>query len=282
MGSLRPMTGPASSGVGAARWRALPVDLHVERRYSAYVPPALFDVPYVPTQDHVVGEMLRFAEVGEGDVVYDLGCGDGRIVIAAARDFGATGVGIDIDPKRIVEAVANARRAGVSSRVSFKQASFFDADISGATVMTLYLLPEINRRLRPRLMSDLRPGTRIVANHFDMGDWGPDAHRTLGHRSLYKWIVPAWVGGRWRCVIDSPAGRQHVRLDLERRYQTVVGTARVGREDVRIEDGHLGGREIRFRLPDGRRFAGIVERDSMRGRCGPEESACAWGAVREH
>jgi hypothetical protein len=149
-------------------------------------------------------------------------------------------------------------------------------------VVTLYLLREINARLRPKLMSELRAGARVVANHFDMKEWPPDERWTLGYRHLYKWIVPAWVGGRWRCVIDSPQGRQHVRLDLERRFQSVVGTARVGRHDVAIQDGRLAGREIRFRLPDGRRFEGVVEGDLMRGRCGANGEECAWGAVREH
>ena len=273
-----------SSGPGAVQWRALPVDRNAVKRYSVYVPPALYDVPYVPTQDHVVVEMLKFAGVGEDDVVYDLGCGDGRIVIAAAREFGATGVGIDIDPARIAEAVANARKAGVTSRVNFRQASFFDVDVSQASVMALYLLPEINQRLRPKLMSELRPGTRIIANHFGMGDWRADEHRMLGYRNLYRWVVPAWVGGRWRCVVDRPGGRrERMHLDLERRSQFVVGTARVGRETVEVTEGRLVGRELRFRLADGRRFEGVVEGDVMRGRCGGGSGAqCAWGAVREH
>ena len=272
-----------SSGPGAVQWRALPVDRNTVKRYSVYVPPALYDVPYVPTQDHVVIEMLKFAGVGEGDVVYDLGCGDGRIVIAAAREFGATGVGIDIDPARIAEAVANARKAGVTSRVNFRQASFFDVDVSEATVMALYLLPEINQRLRPKLMAELKPGTRIIANHFGMGDWRADEHRMLGYRNLYRWIVPAWVGGRWRCVVDRPDGRLRLRLDLERRYQFVVGTARVGRRTMEVEDGRLVGREIRFRLADGTSFVGRVEGDSIRGRCARGAGAeCAWGGVREH
>jgi SAM-dependent methyltransferase len=263
-----------------ATFRMLPVDRSVVRRYSVYVPPALYDVPYVPTQDHVVTEMLKFAGVGPGDVVYDLGCGDGRIVIAAARKFGATGVGIDIDPNRIAEAVANAQRAGVSSLVRFRQGSLFDADVRDATVVALYLLPEINAKLRPKLMADLRPGTRIVANHFDMGDWRPDAHAALGGRDLYRWTVPAWVGGRWRCVIHSPGARRwRMKLDLERRYQAVVGTARVGREALAIRDGRIAGSELTFMLPDGTAFRGTVTGDRVRGTC---DDGVAWGGVRGH
>jgi SAM-dependent methyltransferase len=264
-------------------FRTIPVDLSVVRRYSVYVPPALYDVPYVPTQDHVVTEMLRLAGVGPGDVVYDLGCGDGRIVIAAAREFGASGVGIDVDPDRIAEAVANAARAGVSSRVRFRRASFFDADVSGATVVTLYLLPEINARLRPKLMAQLRPGARVVANHFDMGDWRPDGHVALGSRNLYRWVVPAWVTGQWRCVVNGAGGRRRMTLRLERRYQSVVGTARVGRGDVEIRDGRVGGAELSFALQDGRAFRGTVAGDLVRGSC--EDGArrrSAWGGVRGH
>jgi SAM-dependent methyltransferase len=259
-----------------ATFKMLPVDRSVVRRYSVHVPPALYDVPYVPTQDHVATAMLRLADVGPGDVVYDLGCGDGRIVIAAAREFGATGVGIDIDPNRIAEAIANAGRAGVSALVRFRRASFFDADVRDATVVALYLLPEINARLRTKLMSDLRPGTRIVANHFDMGGWRPDAHVTLGSRNVYGWTVPAWVGGRWRCVIDAPGARRRMTLELERRYQAVVGIARVGRDALPIRGGRLSGSELSFALPDGATFRGTVRGDNVRGTCDDG----AWGGVR--
>jgi SAM-dependent methyltransferase len=282
MGSMRPIGEAATRGVAQAHFHALPVDRSPVRRYSVYVPPALYDVPYVPTQDHIVTEMLRLADVGPSDVVYDLGCGDGRIVIAAASEFGASGVGIDIDPVRIGEAIANAQRAGVSARVRFRQASFFDADIREATVVALYLLPEINARLRPKLLADLRPGTRIVANHFDMGDWRPDDYVALGSRYVYRWIVPAWVSGRWRCVIDEPAGRRRMTLNLERRYQSVVGAARVGRDDLPIDAGRLKGASIRFRIGE-LHFMGTVAGDTMRGvaRKGNGIPAGLWGAVRE-
>jgi len=185
--------------VTQATFHALPVDRSPVRRYSVYVPPALYDVPYVPTQDHVVTAMLRLAGVGPDDVVHDLGCGDGRIVIAAAREFGATGVGIDIDPVRIGEAIANSHRAGVSGLVRFRQASFFDADIRDATVVTLYLLPEVNMRLRPKLLADLKPGTRVVSHNYDMGDWKPSQTITLKvpeEHMIYYWVVPPKTGSR--------------------------------------------------------------------------------------
>jgi SAM-dependent methyltransferase len=152
------------------------------------------DVPYVPTPPNVVGRMLEIAGVDSSDVVYDLGCGDGRIVIAAAKDFGARGVGIDIDPERISEARANAKKAGVSDRVQFVEQDLFKADIGKATVVALYLLPEVNLRLQPKLMRELKPGTRIVSHSFDMGDWKPERTEEVDGRTIYFWTVPATTG----------------------------------------------------------------------------------------
>lgn len=158
------------------------------------------DVAYVPTTNEAVEAMLKLADVTSSDTVYDLGCGDGRIVIAAVKLRGARGVGIDIDPKRISESRANARKAGVEKRVRFEENDVFEADIHGATVVTLFLLPELNVKLLPKLLRDLKPGTRIVSNTFDMGDWQAAKEVTVGdpdeaghpfsHR-LYLWIVPA-------------------------------------------------------------------------------------------
>jgi SAM-dependent methyltransferase len=160
------------------------------------------DVPFVPTTDEAVLAMLKLADVKKTDVVYDLGCGDGRIVITAAKNLGARGVGIDINPVRIGEAKANAKRAGVENMVRFEENDLFQADIHEASVVTLFLLPEVNLKLRPKLIQDLKPGTRIVSNTFDMGDWkadkeaivgNPDEQTYLSHR-LYLWIVPPRSG----------------------------------------------------------------------------------------
>ena len=148
------------------------------------------DVVYVPTPHAVVAEMLRMAKVGPKDTVYDLGCGDGRIVIAAARDFGARGVGIDIDPKRVAEARQNAKSAGVADRVEFRQADLFDTDLGSATVVALYLLPELNLKLRPKLLRELAPGSRIVSQSFDMGDWKPAVRKKVEGKDVYLWYVP--------------------------------------------------------------------------------------------
>jgi len=152
------------------------------------------DVPYVPTPHDVVEQMLKLAGVKKGDVVYDLGCGDGRIVVMAAQKFGARGVGIDIDPERIAEAKQNAEQAGVADRVRFIQQNLFDADIREATVVTLYLLPSVNLRLRPKLQEQLKPGARIVSHSFDMGDWKPDKEIDHNGRKLYLWIIKPQSG----------------------------------------------------------------------------------------
>jgi SAM-dependent methyltransferase len=149
------------------------------------------EVPYVPTPPLVVDAMLDTAGVHEGDVLYDLGCGDGRIVIAAAKRFGVRGVGIDIDPARIEEANANAKAAGVTKLVEFREQNLFDVDLSEATVVTLYLLPEVNRKLRPKLLRELHPGTRVVSHAFDMDDWMPDQELEVAGSTLYLWRIDA-------------------------------------------------------------------------------------------
>ncbi|MFO1363651.1 MAG: class I SAM-dependent methyltransferase [Burkholderiales bacterium] len=159
----------------------------VARAQSA---PAALDVPYVPTPQPVVDAMLRLAKVKRGDVLYDLGSGDGRIVIAAAKRYGVRGTGIDIDPDRIREANANARKAGVAKLVRFVNQDLFQVDYGEATVVTLYLLPRINLQLKPKLLEELRPGTRIVSHGFDMGDWKPDRVVEIGTSTLYLWTVP--------------------------------------------------------------------------------------------
>ncbi|HEU0139048.1 MAG TPA: class I SAM-dependent methyltransferase [Bryobacteraceae bacterium] len=149
------------------------------------------DVVFVPTPQEVVDAMLSLAQVGKGDTVYDLGCGDGRIVITAAKKFGANAVGIDIDPERIQEANANARREGVTGKVSFRQEDLFQADIKSASVVTLYLLSTLNQKLKPKLLAELKPGTRIVSHAFDMGDWKPEKESDVNGRRIYLWRVPA-------------------------------------------------------------------------------------------
>lgn len=148
------------------------------------------DVVYVPTGQRIVDAMLKLADVKQSDVVYDLGCGDGRIVITAAKDFGARGKGIDIDPQRIKEANANAEAAKVTDKVEFVQANLFESDVSEASVVTLYLLNSLNQKLKPILLEQLKPGSRIVSHAFHMGDWKPDQTIEVDNTTVYLWIVP--------------------------------------------------------------------------------------------
>jgi len=157
---------------------------------AAQSTPPHLDVPYVPSPNPVVDGMLKLAGVKASDTVYDLGCGDGRIVIAAAKTYGAKGVGVDINPERLEEARANAKSAKVEDKVHFEENDLFKANISNATVVTLYLLPGVNERLKPKLMKELKPGTRVVSHSFDMGDWKPDREELVDGRHIYLWTIP--------------------------------------------------------------------------------------------
>ena len=163
---------------------------HARQPTTAARPLRAPDVRYEPTPQPVVREMLRLANVGPADVVYDLGSGDGRIPITAAREFGARGVGIDIDPRRIRESEANARAAGVTDRVRFRNEDLFEADFSDATVVMLFLYPDVNLKLRPRLLRELAPGTRVVSYYHDMGDWAPERAVPMPRANIYLWRIP--------------------------------------------------------------------------------------------
>jgi len=151
------------------------------------------DVPYVPTPQNVVDRMLELANVSEDDIVYDLGSGDGRIVITAAQTYGARGVGIEIDSQRVQEARKNAEEAGVADLVEFRQGDLFEADISEATVVTLYLLPSVNLKLRPKLFDELAPGTPVVSHDFDMDGWKPEQTVEMGSDTIFLWTIPEEV-----------------------------------------------------------------------------------------
>jgi precorrin-6B methylase 2 len=155
-----------------------------------------FEVPYVPTPENVVAKMLELADVKKGDVLYDLGSGDGRIVVTAARKYGVHAVGYDLNPERIREANDNAKAAGVTANVEFRNKDLFTADLKEASVVTLYLLPSVNLRLRPKLFAELKPGSRVVSHDFDMGDWKPDKTVALDGHKIYYWIIPRDAANR--------------------------------------------------------------------------------------
>jgi ribosomal protein L11 methylase PrmA len=163
-----------------------PLLAQAQRQAASQTP----DVIFVPTPQEVVEDMLRLANVQKGDVLYDLGSGDGRIAITAARKYGIKATGIDIDPERIREANENAKKAGVTNLVRFKQENLFTADFRDATVITLYLLPDLNVKLRPKLWNELKPGTRIVSHQFEMGTWKPEKKLESNGRTIYFWTVP--------------------------------------------------------------------------------------------
>lgn len=205
------------------------------------------NVPFVPTDESVVEAMLDLADVGSKDVLYDLGSGDGRILIAAARDRDARGIGIDIDPLRIADAMEYAGWSHVEHLVDFIEDDIFTVDFSEATVVTLYLLQSVNIELRPRLLNHLRPGTRIVSHDFDMGDWKPDDWIRLDGANIYKWTVPAKIAGTWQW--EGPDGKQY-QLDLQQKYQEVTGTAWVSGKKISLSRAALSGSFLEIELQD--------------------------------
>jgi SAM-dependent methyltransferase len=220
----------------------------------------------------VVDAMLALAEVRPNDYVLDLGSGDGRILIAAARSHGARGLGVDIDPARVREAEANARAAQVSDRVQFRRQDLFRTPLREADVVTLYLTQDVNLRLRPRLLAELRPGTRVVSHDFNMGDWRPDQRQRIGSANIYLWVVPARVAGRWTLSGDG----RTATVELQQAYQRLEGRVAGG---PRIEQGQVNGDRVRFiaDLGDGR---SVFEGRVAGNRIVPLQANSDWQAVR--
>ncbi|MCD0504642.1 methyltransferase domain-containing protein [Bordetella petrii] len=229
----------------------------------AQTDPVRLDVPFVPTPEDAVARMLEMGDVGPEDTVIDLGSGDGRIAIAAVRDRKARqATGIDIDPERIAEARGNAKKAGVQDRVRFVQQNLFETDISKATVLTMYLLPDVNLKLRPRILSDLAPGTRVVSHAFTMDDWESDDYQSVDGRSLYLWIVPAKVAGTWQ--IEHPGGP--ITVQMSQHFQKVTATARRHDAQLGVSQALLRGDRLRLVLDDGGKpmeFVGQVRGDTL-------------------
>jgi SAM-dependent methyltransferase len=271
----------------------------------AYSEEPMPEVPYVPTPQEVVVEMLKMAGVNRNDIVYDLGCGDGRIVITAAKVFGARGVGVDNDPNLIQQSNENARKAGVTDRVKFIEQDLFKTDIREATVVTLYLLPELNLQLRPKLFRDLKPGSRIVAHEFDMGDWKPDNmakvpkvklyyHPTIPYEKdtrFYYWVIPGKAEGVWRWTLSTPSGDRDYTLRLAQKFQEISGTVLVKGEEVPIAAARLVGDQLRFTLIEDTdkekvvmQFNGRIHGDDIAGSVevqgGPFAGNYTWAAKR--
>jgi methyltransferase family protein len=239
----------------------------------------LSKLPYVPTPQIVVDEMLKLANVTAKDFVVDLGSGDGRMIITAARDFKAHGMGVDIDPKLVDLSNKQAKTDGVEDRVKFIEQDMFKADLSKATVVTLYVLPDFMERLRPKLLSELKPGTRIVAHDYYMSEWYPDRQFSLtvpekvkangtDKAYLYLWIVPSVVRGNWRMEFGSGSRRQLIVLEFEQHYQMIHASAENILGQMKIDNPLLRGQEISFDLLLGAnpyRFTGKVSDSKMEG-----------------
>ena len=211
------------------------------------------DVIYLPSAADVVDRLLALAAVDSTDVVYDLGCGDGRIVIAAARDYGARGVCVEINPSLLASSQRNADAAGIRERIEFRQADFFETELGSGTVVALYLSPALNQRLRPKLFRELRAGGRVVSHNFDMGDWRPDSvvrieWPTGTSSSVYRWVLPADVAGNWELTIGSGNNAQRYNVRFTQQYQQVSGTASLNGRPVDLVDTRLRGDRLEFRL----------------------------------
>jgi ubiquinone/menaquinone biosynthesis C-methylase UbiE len=253
------------------------------------------DVPYVPTKPEVVTEMLRMANVGKDDILYDLGCGDGRIVIAAAQRYGTRGVGVDIDPARIKESQENAALANVTHLVRFIEQDLFETDFHEATVVSLYLLSSVNLRLRPLLLSQLKPGTRVVSHNYNMGTWKPDQSSVvmvdnISH-NVYFWIIPANVSGTWEWTWTESSKKVHYLMKLDQHFQEVSGKIKIKNQELVLRNILLTGDKIYFTAEQkkGRKITTMVftgrasdhiMEGSMEIRGGDKPNKIAWKATR--
>ncbi len=275
-----------------------------------------FDVPYVSTPDEVVAEMLRIANVDKDDVLYDLGCGDGRIVITAVKMYGCRGVGIDIDPERIRESRENAIKAGVSDKVQFIQMDLFEAELREASVVTIYLLTTVNLRLRPKLFLELSPGSRVVSHEFSMAKWEPDATSSVkaenygvpslfnywdeqiddywSTHNVYLWIIPGNAKGTWKLKIPDISGNDESTLRFDQEFQRVRGQVVEGASSISvfINDVKIRGNVLLFTLErklkgrtESLHFEGIIQGNTMRGTMeiegGPGKGKIKWTARRD-
>lgn len=239
------------------------------------------DVIYVPTPQVVVDEMLKMAKAGAGDFIIDLGSGDGRIVITAAKRYGARGIGVDLDTYLLKKAREGARQAGVADKAQFVEQNLFETDLSRATVITSYLLPDMNEKLRPKLLA-LKPGTRVVTHDYDMGEWYPDEQKTIsvpekqvgdpGKSYIFFYVVPAMIAGKWESLIYSGGRGVIYEFEFDQSFQQVSGDVRVDGKQARLPLFKVRGDRMSFEadLPQGaglvkHRFQGRIGKDTIEG-----------------
>jgi hypothetical protein len=263
------------------------------------------DTPYVQTPQNVVDTMLEIAKVGPGDYVIDLGSGDGRMVITAAKKYGARGFGVDLDRNLVALANRNARQAGVANRAVFYQRDLHETDVGAATVMSIYLLPEVNLMIRTRLLATLKPGTRIVSHDYGMGEWRPDYQteldapgKTVGvsqRSKIFYWVVPGRAAGRWVWRLagngkpfDGAQDRSaEFELALQQNFQAIDGTLKTGGSTIRVENARLTGEDIAFSAAVGGvryEFSGRIHSHAIEGKArivrGTEARELPWSATR--
>jgi SAM-dependent methyltransferase len=226
------------------------------------------DVVWVPTPDEVVERMLVMAQTKPEDYVIDLGAGDGKIAIAAAKKFGARSMGVEYNPDMVAYAQKNAQAAGVVGKAQIVHGDIFVTDFTPATVLTMYLLPSLNMRLRPQILA-MRPGTRVVAHAFNMEDWEPDESSDVDGRRVYFWVVPANVAGRWAVELSGGSGSEKVSLNFDQKFQRIEGVAYLGSVLAGLREPKLSGFRISFAYVDSRGvrrdFAGRVTGATMAG-----------------
>jgi len=255
------------SALAAAVLVAAPAAYAQQKDFKPHVGQQGKDVVWVPTPDEVVERMLNMAQTKPEDYVIDLGAGDGKIAIAAAKKFGARSLGVEYNPDMVALGQRNAQGAGVLGKAQIVQGDIFTTDFTQATVLTMYLLPSLNMKLRPQILA-MRPGTRVVTHAFNMEDWEPDEASDVDGRRVYLWVVPASVAGRW--AIDlSGGGSEKVSLNLDQRFQKIEGTAYLGPVLAGLREPRLSGFRISFAYVDNhgvrRDFSGRVAGGTMEG-----------------
>jgi precorrin-6B methylase 2 len=268
--------------IAAALIFALPAAAQQQQKpYEPQVGQAGKDVIWVPTPDEVVDRMLTMAQVKPNDIVYDLGAGNGKIAIAAAKKFGATATGIEYNPEMARHAQGNVVAAGVQGKARILQGDIFATNFSEATVVTMYLLPGLNMKLRPTLLA-MRPGTRVVSHSFTMEDWEADEISSMDGRRAYFWVVPATVGGAW--ALES--GSEKTEISFEQRFQKIEGTVNLGLTQGGLRSARLSGANISFALVDGngvlRSYSGRVNGTRMEGTYhGDSGAEVRWSATKK-
>ncbi|MGE5522975.1 MAG: SAM-dependent methyltransferase [Rhodospirillaceae bacterium] len=259
------------------------------------------DTPYVQTPQNVVDKMLEVAHVTASDFVIDLGSGDGRMVITAAKRYGARGFGVDLDKRLVALSNRRAAQAGVADRAKFYAQDLYETDLSPASVVTIYLLPEVNLMVRPKLLATLKPGTRVVSHDYDMGDWPPDSSFTMDapnkpvgrdkKSKVFYWVVPASVAGKWRWRMDAGSGPQDIEVELKQNFLKIAGVLGAGGARVPLEETELSGDRVRFTAtvtsggkPVRYTYAGRVINNAMEGDVEVSRDSgkakTAWSAAR--